>query len=111
MGASGRSTQDSGLRKSEVHKDPPKVLAVLLHSMIETLDVPLIEKLQHPFFQHAAPFSGDDLDQFDAFLDGLVHDPRQFRLDRGAFVEDVMQVKLQLRHVETPKRIVLSAES
>ena len=58
----------------EVNKNTPKILIILLNTMIELLDVPLVEEAQHFFLELPASFAGYDLHQFDLFVDRFLHD-------------------------------------
>jgi hypothetical protein len=58
-----------------------KIVGILLHSVVENLDLFLIEKAEHPFLQLAAPFARDYLDQTSLLLNGLVDDGSQGAFD------------------------------
>ena len=74
---------------SKMNKDTPKVFAIFLNSMILGTNVGLIEKAQHPFFQLATAFAGNDFYQFDALLDRFLNNPVQLCLDLTAAVVGV----------------------
>src|SRR4051812_20210715 len=62
--ASGRGVM------AEVHKQATPVVAVLLHPVVQLLDLALVEEAQHLLLQCAAALARDDLDHGGLFLDG-----------------------------------------
>ena len=72
----------------EMDKDPPEILVVFLDAMIELANVALVKEAKHFLLELPAAFTRDDLDQRDAFVQGLLNDPIQLRIDLVASVVD-----------------------
>ncbi len=87
---------------SEVNENPSEVFVVLLETMVERADVWLIEKTQHAFLELATAFARDNLYQFDAPVDRLLHNTVEFGFDFVTAVVDVVQVQFQLCHESDP---------
>lgn len=80
--------------ETEMDEDAPEVFIIFFDPVIERADVLLIEKAQDFLFERAAPFAGDDLDQFNFLGDGFLNDAIQFHLDFVAFVINIVQIEL-----------------
>src|SRR5215469_16113390 len=78
-----------------MHKDPAEVLGILLHPVIESLDLLLVEEPEDVLLQLARALARDDLDQRGLRPHGLVDDSSQRAVDVLAAVVDVMQVELE----------------
>jgi hypothetical protein len=76
-----------------VNEDPAEVVGILLHSIVESLDLPLVEEAQDPFLQLATALAGDYLDQPGFLLDCLVNDCSKGSIDVLTSVVDVVQIK------------------
>jgi hypothetical protein len=77
-------------------KARPKFVRVLLHPVVERLDLLAVEEAQHTFLQRAGAFARM-ISTSGAFLPtGLVDDRLQGVVDLRASVVDLMQVELQL---------------
>src|SRR5438874_8062598 len=94
-GCSRRSTAAESF-PAEVHEHPTEVVGVLLHPVIERLDLLLVEEPQHSLLQLAGSLARNDLDQLGLLGDRLVDDPAQRPVDLAAAVVDVMQVEDKL---------------
>src|SRR5215471_11297488 len=86
----------AGLFPPEVHKQAAEVLGVLLHPVVQRLDVLALQEPQHVLLELARALAGDDLDYRRLLRDSLVEDPLQRPLDFRALIVDVVQVQLQL---------------
>lgn len=85
-----------GRSKPEMHKQPPEILAVLFHAMVERLDVGALQEPQHRLLQLAASLARDDLNHRNPVPDGILHRAVQRRLDVPAPVENIMKIHLDL---------------
>ena len=79
--------------KLEVDEYPAVVLIVLLHTVIQLLDMSLIEKTQDLLLELPAPFTGYDINKCDLFVKCFFNDAVQFRIDLIALVVNVVQVQ------------------
>jgi len=77
---------------------PSKIVGVLLHSVVESLDLFLIEKAEHPFLQLTAAFARDDLNQTSLLLDGLVDDGSKGAIDVFTTIVDIVQIQFYLHY-------------
>src|SRR5208282_1925531 len=100
----GRSKPEfPGRLPAEVDEHAAEVLGVLLHPVIERLDLLLLEEPEHVLFKLARALAGNDLDERRLLPDRLVHDVAQRPVDVLAAVVDVVQVEFELhRVVSTP---------
>jgi hypothetical protein len=89
-----------GCRQSvlESHKEPPKVLAVLVYAVIFGLDVLLFQKADHGLLQLSAALARNDLHERNAVLYRLVYHAVQFGIYLLAFVEYLVQVEDEFCH-------------
>src|SRR5258706_7081401 len=85
---------------TEVDKQPAPVLGVLLHAVIQRLDLLLVEEPQYPLLQLARALTRNDLHQRRLLGHRLVDDPAQRPVDVLAPVEDVVQVELELHGLD-----------
>src|SRR5579859_6025739 len=85
-------------------EDPAEVLGVLLHPVVQRLDLLLVEEAQHALLELAGALAGDDLDERRLLRHGLVDDRAQGAVDVPAAVVDVVQVELQLHVTHPPPR-------
>ena len=74
----------------EMDKHSPEVVGILLHTVVQCLDLLLVEEAQHALFQLAAPFPGDDLDCPDLLLYRFVDDGSKCTIDVFASIVDLM---------------------
>src|SRR5664280_449893 len=98
-----------------MHEDAAKVVGVLLHSVVQGLDLLLIQKAQNVLLEGTRALARNDLDQWCLLQDRLVDDGAQCTVDVSAVVVDVMQVELELHavigfrpHAETIGEVVRS---
>ncbi len=82
----------------EMDKDPAKILVVLLNSMIELANVPLIQKSQHFLLELAAALAGNNLYQLNLLGNGLLYDPIEFGVDLAASIVNVVEIKFEFSH-------------
>jgi len=75
---------------SEMNKDAPEILVVLLNSMVQFADVRLIQKTQNFFLELPAPFAGNDFDEIDFLVERFLHNLIEFGIDRAAAIIDVV---------------------
>ena len=75
---------------------PPGVVRILLHSVVNDLDVLTVKKAKYPLSQLSRALSGDDLDERCLLGNGLVHDRAKRAIEFVTAVIDVVQVKLEL---------------
>jgi hypothetical protein len=80
------------LPESEVDENAAEVFVVFFYAEVELFDLGALQKPQDGFFELAAPFAGDDLDQSDPLGDGLIDHAVKLRFDRTALVENIVQV-------------------
>src|ERR1035441_5210990 len=80
---------------SEMDEHSSEVVRVLLHPVIQRLDLFLIEEPQHPLLQLTASLAWDDLDQRRLLLHCLVDDGSEGPVDIFTSVVDVVEVQLQ----------------
>lgn len=83
---------------SEVDKDAAEVFGVFFHAVVEGFDVFLLEEFEDPLFQDAGAFAGDDFDEGDFFIAGLVDNAVEGGLDLLAAIEDVVEVEGEFGH-------------
>ena len=83
---------------SEMHKNPPKVLAVLFDPVVDLFNLTLVQKPQDPFLELAASLARNDFDKFDPFFDRLANHAVQLNFEQIALVVDVVEVKFELGH-------------
>jgi hypothetical protein len=69
---------------------------ILLHSVVNDLDVLTVKKAKYPLSQLSRALSGDDLDERCLLGNGLVHDRAKRAIEFVTAVIDVVQVKLEL---------------
>src|ERR1035438_2677602 len=84
------------LLRPEVYEYPPEVVGVLLDTVVECLDLLLVEESQHTLLELAAPLAGDDLHQSDLLLHRLVDGGSQGTINVVAPVVDLVQIELEL---------------
>src|SRR4249919_1979191 len=77
-------------------KDPAEVLRVFLDSVIQLLDLLLLQESEHPLLELPRAFARDDLNDGGFLRHGLVDDRVQGPVDVLTTVVDVVQVELQL---------------
>jgi hypothetical protein len=82
-----------------MHKNATEVLTIFVDAMIKNTDMFLVQKAQHFLFQLSTAFAGDDLDQFDTFINSFLHDAVEFGFDLVAAIVDVVKVKLEFCHM------------
>src|SRR6266566_4411728 len=92
----------NGSVPAEVDEQPTEVLRVLLHPVVEGLDVLAVEIAQYVLLELSGPLAGDDLDEGGLLGHRLVDDLPQGPVDVRAAVVDVVQVELQL-HAPRPR--------
>lgn len=78
---------------TKMDKYPAKVAIIFFNPMIQGPDVSLIEKAQHPFFELAAAFARNNLNQGNALVYSLFHNPVEFRLNPLAAIINVVQIQ------------------
>src|SRR6266566_9544256 len=81
---------------AEVDEQAAEILGVLLHAMVERLDLLLLQEPEHPLLELPRALARDDLDQRRLLPHGLVDDVPQRAVDVLAAIVDVMQVELEL---------------
>jgi len=79
-----------------VDEHPSRVVRILLHSVVNDLDVLTVKKAKYPLSQLSRALSGDDLDERCLLGNGLVHDRAKRAIEFVTAVIDVVQVKLEL---------------
>src|SRR6266571_3735444 len=80
----------------EVDEQAAEVLGVLLHAVVERLDLLLVEEAEYPLLELPGALARDDLDQRRLLPHRLVDDVPQRTVDVLTAVIDVMQVELEL---------------
>src|SRR5450756_2099451 len=85
-----------GLPPAEVDEDSTEVVGVLLHPVVERLDLLLVQEPQHVLLQCSRPLARDDLHQRSLRRDGFVDHGPEGAIDLLATVVDVMHVQLEL---------------
>src|ERR1700754_3385425 len=88
----------------EVHEHPPEVVLVLLHAVVERLDLLLLQKPQHALLELPGPLARDDLHERGLLRHGLVDHRSQRLVDLPAPVVDVVQVEFELHAVQPATR-------
>jgi hypothetical protein len=81
-----------------VYEEAAEVFGIFFDPMVEIFDVFLLEKFKDAFFEDAGSLSGDDFDEGDFFVNGLVDDVVERGFDLAAAVEDVVKIKFELGH-------------
>lgn len=84
---------------AEVNEDPPEVSVVLLDTMVELFDMALIEEAQYPLLELAAPLAGDDLNQCNPLIDGLLNDPLKLGIDPITAIIDFVPIEGEFGHL------------
>lgn len=79
-----------------MHENPAEVLAVLLHSMILSLDLLPVQEAQYVLLEGAGSLSGYYLDQRTFLGNGFVDDREQRPIDVAASVVDLVEVEGEL---------------
>jgi len=92
----GGTERRDALFPPEVDEHPPRVVRILLHSVVNDLDVLTVKKAKYPLSQLSRALSGDDLDERCLLGNGLVHDRAKRAIEFVTAVIDVVQVKLEL---------------
>jgi hypothetical protein len=64
-----------------VDEDSPEVVGILLHAVVERLDLFLVEKPQDTLLQLAGTLARDDLDESRLFGDRFVNDSAERAFD------------------------------
>jgi uncharacterized protein len=98
-------TSAAGPGHAEVHEDPAEVVRVLLHPVVQGLDLLLVEEAQHVLLQRARPLARNDLDQAGPLRHRLFHDLAQRPVDVPAAVVDLVEVELELHAFDSPKPV------
>ncbi len=75
-----------------MNENPPKILAVFFHAVIQLFNVPLVQEFNDPFLQDAAALAGNDLHQRDALLDRLIYDAVKLVFNPVALVENIVKL-------------------
>src|ERR1019366_5407815 len=86
----------------EMDEHPSEVVGVLLDTVVEGLDLLLVEKALHALFQLAAPFPGNDLDESDLLLHRFVDDRPECPVDVATPIVNIVQVECELHDGEVP---------
>lgn len=81
-----------------MHKNAAEIFIILFDAVVHGADVLLVQKSQDAFFELSAAFAGDDLDEFDAFVDRFLHDAVEFGIDLFAAIVNVVQVEFEFCH-------------
>jgi hypothetical protein len=89
-----------------MNEDASEVFVILLHTVIKRTYLWLVEKTQDTLLQLPAAFARNNLYQFDALVDCILHDAVEFDFDLVAVVVDVVQVKFEFCHRGFPEKIV-----
>jgi hypothetical protein len=82
-----------------VDEHPSKIVRVLLDSVIERLNLLLVEKSQYALLELAASLARDDLHQPNSLLDRFFDDASKGTIDIVAPVVDLVQVQLELHDI------------
>src|SRR5664279_3458008 len=85
-----------GLPPAEVDEDSTEVVGVLLHPVVERLDLLLVQEPQHVLLKCSRPLARDDLHQRSLRRDGFVDHGPEGAIDLLATVVDVMHVQLEV---------------
>jgi len=83
---------------AEVDPEAAEVFGVFLDAVIKRLDVFLLKELEDALLEDAGAFAGDDFDEGDFLLDGIVDNAVEGGLDLFAPVEDVVEVEGEFGH-------------
>jgi uncharacterized protein len=102
-GSAGAGAAAAGRGPPEMHEEPTEVVRVLLHPVIEGLDLLLVEEAQHVLLQRARPLARDDLDHGGPLRHRLLHDLAQRLVDVAAAVIDLVQVELELHALDSAR--------
>jgi len=78
---------------AEMDPEAAEVFGVFFEAMVEGFDVFLLEEFEDAFFEDAGAFAGDDFDEGDFAVDGLVDNVVEGGIDLLAAVEDVVEVE------------------
>lgn len=70
-----------------------EVVRVLLHTVVECLDLLLVKEAQDAFLQLSASLAGNDLNEANSFLYGLIDNSAQRAIDVSATVVDVVKIQ------------------
>ena len=84
--------------EAEVDEEAAPVVAVLLDAVVHRANVLLVEVAQDLLLKGAGALTGDDLDQPDLLVDGILHHLLEGTVDLAAPVVDVVEVQDELRH-------------
>ena len=76
----------------EVDKDSAVVFVVFFYPEVKLLDLRLVQEPKNVFFQLAAAFAGNNLDERDALVDRFLDYPVQFGFDIFASIEDGVEI-------------------
>ena len=82
----------------EMDEYPPEIFVILLDTVIQLLDMSLIQKAQDFFLELTTAFARDDLDKFDLFINCFLHNTVEFCVDLIAAIINVVQIEFELRH-------------
>jgi hypothetical protein len=73
-------------------------MRVLLHSIVESLDILLVEESQDMLLKLTAALAGDDLYQSNLFVDCFLNDGSERSVNIPAPVVDLVQVELEFHN-------------
>lgn len=76
--------------ETKMDEDSAKVFIIFFNPMIQGFDVLLVQESQHALFELTAALAGDDLDQFNPLVYGLVYDVLEGLVYLVAFVENIV---------------------
>ena len=77
----------------EMHDHLPKILAVLLHAVIQIFNVRLLQKSKHFLFQLPAPLAGNDLNIICSLFDRLPDNTIECCIQLAGVVENIVEVE------------------
>src|SRR4051812_2325401 len=82
-----------------------EVFGVFFYAVVAGFDVFLLEEFKDAFLEGAGAFAGDDFDEGDFLVAGLMDDVVEGGIDVGAAVEDVMEVEGEFGHGSADVRL------
>ena len=75
-----------------MHKYPSMVFHVDLNTMIQGLDMFLIEEPFHLLHQSSTPLSGNDFNKLNSLLNCLINDSLKLGINFAAFIENIVKI-------------------
>jgi hypothetical protein len=82
----------------EMDEYPPEIFVILLNTMVQFLDMSLVQEAQDLFLELAASLPRDYLDKCNFLFDCFFHNTIKFRVNMIAAVVNVVQVEFEFGH-------------